>query len=1131
MAVRVSLTERLRIEAGGAVVDEARLPGRQGRFVFAYLVAAQGHPVARGELAEALWGDVPPATWEKALSLLVSKLRAVLTECGLDASEHLTNAFGCYQLTFPSGTWIDVVAADEAATAAQRAVAAGDLERARAEASTAETIARRTFLPGEDGRWVAEERAGLRETLVRAIDCLAEVNRLSGDSAAAIRAAEELIVLEPFRETGYRRLMEAHIAAGNRAEALRVHEQCRHLLAEELGAYPSPETESIYRRLLEAPVGAAGAAVADESPPPEAAPIADAARGSDSPAPRVASRKRFAVIAVALAATGTAIAGIVAARNGGEPPATGGAANSIVALDPSGSIAATVLVGARPVAITSGAGALWVANLDDQNVTRVDVPSGRAVRAIPIGDAPVGLVATETAVWVTDSTGGVSKIDPRYDRLTSTRSVGASGHFFFRTVRPALAAFGSIWIVSPDGVVLRIDPRSARVLGSVGVGNAPTAIAAGADSVWVTNSADGTVTRIDPTTLVKTTIPVGRGPAAVAVNASGVWVANAGDNALVRVDTGTNAVAGATPVGEGPTAVLATSTALWVANGRDGTVMRLDPRSGRVTKTIRLGDTPTALATAGAQVWVAVAPAPPESPPAGRVARLTTQYEIASLDPGLPDAPLLFFYSTCAHLVTHPDKPAPEGSRIVPEVAEAVPAPTAGGTTYTFRIRPGFRFSPPSNEVVTAMTFKSTIERVTNPRLQSPLARAFSGVVGYQAYATGKARELSGVVARGRTLTIRLSQPDGGFLPSLADGSGCAVPRDTPADPGGINEIPSAGPYYFASYTPLQQLVLQRNPNYHGDRPHRLDKIEIAIGVDPDRALEQVEAGTADYALELPREAGPRLESAYGPRSEAAKAGHQQYFINEALGARYLHMNTSRPLFSDVRLRRAVNYAIDRPALVAQGRRFQEVNPFNAGTPTDDYVPPSAVGATDFHLYPVNGPDLRRAKRITGPVHATATMYTPNVSPWREEAQIIRRDLKPLGIDVQVREFPLGTYFARIKRRDEPFDLAITGWGLASDPIQILAIFDGSAIGPKNNDNLSYFNDPAFNRKLEAAAKLSGAKRYRAASRLAFELQRDGVPAAAIATTAGRDFFSARIGCQVYQPVWGIDLAALCLRK
>lgn len=854
------------------------------------------------------------------------------------------------------------------------------------------------------------------------------------------------------------------------------------------------------------------------------------ARAAEGIAGRRFTSRRAALVAAAGAVIVAAVVIPLLALGGSSHTAV--AANSIVALDRSGSITATVPVGARPIAISSGAGSLWVANLDDQSVTRVDVSSRQAVRTIPIPDAPTALAATRTAVWVTHGTRDVSKIDPRYDRLTLTQPVAASGSFFAgtRDPRPTLAAFGSIWIVEPDGYVSRIDPVSTRRLGSVDVGDNPSAIAAGAGSVWVTNSSDGTVTRIDPTTLVAMTIPVGHGPAGVAVNAAGAWIANAGDNTLVRVDTETNAVAGTTRVGDGPTAVLSAPTALWVANGRDGTVMRLDPRSGKKTKTIRVGGTPTALASAAGTVWVAVAPAPPRQAAAGGVARLTVQDDFPSLDPALLGAALQVSYATCANLVTYPDTPAPEGSRIVPEIADAIPEPTAGGTTYTFRIRSGFRFSPPSNEPVTALTFKSTIERVINPRLKSPVANQFSGIVGYRAYVTGKARELAGVVARGRTLTIRLSQPDGAFLANLAAGSACAVPRDTPADP--INDIPSAGPYYIASYTARQQLVLRRNPNYHGDRPHRLDQIVVAIGVDPSRALDEIEAGKADYAVDgLPRDAGPRLESEYGPGSKAAKEGHQQYFISAANAARYLHMNTSRPLFSHVRLRRAVNYAIDRRALVAQGRRFAEVNPFNAGEPTDDYMSPSIAGATDFHLYPLNGPDLRRAKRIAGRLRATAIMYTPNLPPWLQEAQVIRRDLKPLGINVQVKEMPLGDFFTRIGRRGEPFDLAVSGWSFSStDPAEVLATFDGSTIHLTQNFNFSYFNDRAFNRKLKATAKLSGAKRYRAYSRLALELERDLVPAAAFATNASRDFFSARIGCQVYQPVYGIDLAALCLR-
>jgi SARP family transcriptional regulator, regulator of embCAB operon len=1086
LQLKVFLAGRVTIEADGVLVGEERFPGRQGRLLFACLVAEQGRAVPRDELAEALWGEAPPATWEKALTVLMSKLRGLLVECGLDGAIALTSAFGCYRLNLPQGAWVDTIAAADAVEEAEAALAADDLEHAKAVATRSASLARPSFLSGEEAGWVDAKRRELSDVLRRAVSCVAEACLRSGDEVEAAKWAEESIALEPYRETGYRQLMAAHAAAGNRAEALRVYERCRQLLATELGAYPSPETESIYRELLGAPApdpratapGAAPVPVVELEPAP--VPARRLPRRADGIARRRFDSRRLALVSAATAIIVAAVVVPLLAFGGSSQTAV--AANSIVGLDRSGSIGDTILVGARPVAITVRAGTLWVANLDDQSVTRVDVSSRRAVRTIPIGAAPTALVATRTAVWVTDGTGNVSKIDPRYDRLTSMRSPAASGSMFRGTVRPTLAAFGLIWVVHPDGYVSRIDPKSGRRMGSVGVGNAPSALAAGAGSIWVTNSADGTFTRIDPATLVPETFAVGHGPAAVAVNAAGAWIANAGDNALVHVDTGTNAVTGTTRVGDGPTAVLATPTALWVANGRDGTVMRLDPRSGTVNKTIRLGGTPNALAFAAGQVWVAVAPAPPRPPPAGGVGHLTLKEDFVSLDPALfargPAAQV--FYATCANLVTYPDKPAPEGVRIVPEVAEAVPTPTAGGTTYSFRIRPGFRFSPPSHEAVTAMTFKSTIERVANPRMKSPGAGAFSGIVGYQAYVTGKAREISGIVARRRTLTVRLAQPDGAFLVNLAEGGACAVPRDTPADADGINGIPSAGPYYIASYTPRQQLVLQRNPNYHADRPHHLEQIVFAVGVDPSRALEQIEAGKADYyarGLEgLPREAGPRLESAYGPGSKAAKAGHQQYFISPALGARFLHMNTSRHLFSHVGLRRAVNYAIDRSALAAQGRRRGE-GTWDGGAATDDYIPPLVPGATDLQLYPLNGPDLRRAKQIAGRVHATAILYTPNRPPWQQEARIIRRDLKPIGIDVQVKEFPVGAYFSRIARPGEPFDLAVSGWAFSADPISPLGIF-------AQQPNLSHFNDAEFNRKLTVAAKLSGLKRYRASRRL-----------------------------------------------
>src|SRR5262249_1284849 len=142
----------------------------------AYLAAQKGRPVPRDGLAELLWGEELPATWDKALRVLMTKLRALLDECGLDGSSVLTSAFGCYQLTLPDDAWIDVDAAGTALRHGQAALAANDLGRARAHATTAAELARRSFLPGEDGPWVEEQRRDLRDVLVRALECLRDTS-------------------------------------------------------------------------------------------------------------------------------------------------------------------------------------------------------------------------------------------------------------------------------------------------------------------------------------------------------------------------------------------------------------------------------------------------------------------------------------------------------------------------------------------------------------------------------------------------------------------------------------------------------------------------------------------------------------------------------------------------------------------------------------------------------------------------------------------------------------------------------------------------------------------------------------------------------------------------------------------
>ena len=218
LQLKVFLTGRVAAEANGRVLDEARFPGRQGRLLFAYLVAARSRPVPRDELADAIWGESPPASWEKALTVIASKLRGLVAEDGIT----LTNAFGCYRLDLPEGTWVDLFAAASDAQDAEEALAAGELDQARAAAESAESLARRPFLAGEDGSWVEHKRRDLADIRERALTVLADACLRSGAAREAAKWAEELIALSPFREAGYRRLMDAHVAAGNRAEALRV---------------------------------------------------------------------------------------------------------------------------------------------------------------------------------------------------------------------------------------------------------------------------------------------------------------------------------------------------------------------------------------------------------------------------------------------------------------------------------------------------------------------------------------------------------------------------------------------------------------------------------------------------------------------------------------------------------------------------------------------------------------------------------------------------------------------------------------------------------------------------------------------------------------------------------------------
>ena len=141
----------------------------------------------------------------------------------------------------------------------ESAVAQGDWTGAWAPARIALHTATRGFLPGYEARWIDAVRRDLEDVRLRALECVAAAGLGMGgpEAAAAERSGRRLIELAPFRESGYRFLMEALAAQGNVAEALRVHERLRALLRDELGIAPGAELRALHERLLSGQ-GAAG---------------------------------------------------------------------------------------------------------------------------------------------------------------------------------------------------------------------------------------------------------------------------------------------------------------------------------------------------------------------------------------------------------------------------------------------------------------------------------------------------------------------------------------------------------------------------------------------------------------------------------------------------------------------------------------------------------------------------------------------------------------------------------------------------------------------------------------------------------------------------------------------------------
>lgn len=249
MATRIYLTGRLAVEHDGRLtLDEAALPGRQGRLVFAYLATNVHRTVSRAELSDVLWGDSPPRGAETTLSAVLSRLRSLLRKTPAGVNVSVGN--GVVSLQLPLDAWLDIEGAANAIDEAEGAQRRGDVMSAWSHGNVAAVIARRPFLPSEEAPWIEKQRQKLASILIRSLQCLSTVSADAGDLESAVQYTAQVVELEPFRETAYHQLMTLHVRRGNAAEALRVFAECRARLRDDLGASPSPDIERLHMSIL-----------------------------------------------------------------------------------------------------------------------------------------------------------------------------------------------------------------------------------------------------------------------------------------------------------------------------------------------------------------------------------------------------------------------------------------------------------------------------------------------------------------------------------------------------------------------------------------------------------------------------------------------------------------------------------------------------------------------------------------------------------------------------------------------------------------------------------------------------------------------------------------------------------------
>jgi len=841
---------------------------------------------------------------------------------------------------------------------------------------------------------------------------------------------------------------------------------------------------------------------------------------SIAPPPRRRWKAVAAVVAFAVVAALIAIP-LVARRAGGsseiEP-------NSVGVLDPgSGEVLATVGLEDRPGSVAASADAVWVSNPDVDTVTRID-PDEQEIRdSIPVGENPTGIAVGFDAVWVVNSGGpSVSRISPDTNEVVGEPIELGNG--------PAGIAVGegSVWVTNRfDGTVSRIDPYSGEVVEEIPVGLDPRGIAVGFGDVWVALAGAKAVVRVDPgTNSVTQPIGVGNAPGSLAVSADAVWVVNTLDDTVSEINPETNTVVDTIGVGDGPSGVAVVQGIVWVANEADGTLSRLEPGQTSARKVV-IESVPQGLTGVGVDLWVSVRGTATSH--RGGTLRLVSLEPPQSLDPG---AAYDLFSWHLLHLLGDGlvafEPIGGSNASLVPDLASSVPTPTDGGRTYTFEMRPGIRYS--NGEVAAPSDFLPAIERAFRFYSRAAVADLYGGLVGGEACKKEpRTCDLSqGIVTDDvtGTITFHLVAPDPEFLYKLTLPFAYPVPPSTPDEQQARQGVPGTGPYMLEAPMTREALALVRNPHFHHWSPAQpdgyADRIEWRFGVEPQAQVEAVAAGDADVAFDA--SGSVRLEELF---VRFAADVH----TSPTAGTNYVVFDTAVPPFNDVRVRRALNFAVDRERVVQ----------FLGGAPTCQQLPPNFPGYEPYCPYTMDpgpegegswtAPDLAKAKalvRRSGTAGRRVVFeYPPAFWP---QGHLLGNYLvvllNELGYRVNVRPVALRAFYSR----GNEFQMALAGFGAdypAPSNFIVNKLTCGASFTP-----FSGFCDPRIEAMIDRAVMMQ-ADDPAAAGALWAEIDRaivDQAPFLWLVNPIVVEFVSERVGNYQWSLQWGGLLNQLWVR-